>query len=55
MIKHFEKEYRAGNMQMEYIRQVLASWIGRAERANVPYLREEIAKRVWRSFGLGIF
>ena len=42
MIKHFEKEYRAGNMQLEYIRQVLASWIGRAERANAPYLREEV-------------
>lgn len=55
MIKHFEKEYRDGNMQLEYIRQVLASWIGRAERANVPYLREEIAKRVWMSFGLEIF
>lgn len=55
MIKHFEREYKAGNMRREYIQQVLASWIGRAERANVPYLREEIAKRVWMSFGLEIF
>lgn len=42
-------------MRREYIQQVLASWIGRAERANVPYLREEIAKRAWMSFGLEIF
>ena len=55
MIKHFEREYKAGNMRREYIQQVLASWNGRAKRANVPFLREEIAKRVWMSFGLDIF
>ncbi len=55
MIKHFEKEYRAGRMDLAYIQQVLASWKGRAERADVPILRGEIAKRVWFSFGIDIF
>lgn len=55
MIKHFEREYRDGKMQLDYIQQVLASWLGRSVRANVPLLRDEIAKEVWMAFGLEIF
>lgn len=55
MIKHFEREYMAGRMNLQYIQQVLASWKGRAERANVPLLRSGVAKRVWFSFGIDIF
>ncbi len=55
MVKHFEREYKAGRMSLEYIRQVLASWKGRSERADVTKLRDSIAKRVWFSFGIEIF
>lgn len=55
MIKHFEQEYKEGRMRMDYIQQVLASWNGRAKRANVPVLRGEIAKQAWMSFGIYLF
>ena len=55
MIKHFEREYKAGRMRLEYIQQVLASWRGRSARADVPQLRDDIAKRVWLTFGINMF
>lgn len=55
MVKHFEHEYKAGRMRLEYIQQVLASWRGRSARADVPTLRDNIAKRVWLTFGIDMF
>lgn len=52
MVKCFEREYREGRKSREEIQQVLASWHGRAARANVPHLRGRIAERVGKEFGI---
>lgn len=55
MIKHFERGYKAGTIDRKHIEQVLASWRGRAARANVPHMRDDLAIRAWLHFGIDMF
>lgn len=52
IVKKFEREYEAGNIRVEKIRSVMASWYGHAKRADVPGLRQKILVRVKKSFGI---
>ena len=52
MIKKLDIEYKAGRKSRDEIRQILASWHGRAEHANVPHLWEFITKQVKKNFNL---
>lgn len=53
MMKKFVIDYKEGRRSREEIQQVLASWHGRSIRANVPYLREEIAAKA-KAIGITI-
>lgn len=54
MIKKLAIEYQAGRKSRDEIRQILASWHGRAAHANVPHLREFITQQVKKNFDLNV-
>ena len=51
-MKRFEREIAAGSADRNRIRAVLVSWLGHAEHANVPRLREKII--LWSRENMGI-
>ena len=52
IVKKFEREHQANNINIERVRAVLASWLGHAKRADVPVLRQKILSRAQEAFGL---
>ena len=54
IMKKYTREYQAGNLSNKKIRPVLCSWIGHAEHADVPQLRNKIIEQAREVFGLGL-
>lgn len=55
MIKRFVKDYKSGQISYERVEAVLSSWRARVVRADVPWLRADMAMRIWLAFGINTF